>query len=247
MLIFSLELTGNLQLKVLLALADSHSSNQKINSTLAKLLEVDSELAATEADLLSQLESIQGKRRSLLTVVNMFATADTSSAAPIELPAPPPPAAETNSQLEPVSSNSRAPSLEISKATTTDSVQTEALPANQSNQTKKKASSPTRKVTQKANATRRGSGWQDYVREEFSQSSLPEAVYVVLKRSSDQVFEIPALMNNIFVDSLPTEVAGKARRQVTNILSEGARKNKRHRGQLGQYSMSKAAAKANSI
>ena len=230
---------------------DSHSSNQKINSTLAKLLEVDSELAVIETVLLSQLESIQEKRRSLLAVCRMFATADEVSAAPIELPAPP--LTETNGQLEPVSENLVDSSLEISKATTTDSIQTEAFPANQSNLTEKKASSPTSKnkntlkVKQKANATRRGSGWQDYMRDEFSHTSLPEAVYSVLQRSSDQVFEIPALMNNIFMDSLPTEVASKARRQVTNILSEGARKNKWYRGQLGQYSISRAVAKANSV
>ncbi len=226
---------------------DSHSSNQTSNSTLAKLLEVDSELAVAEAELLSQLESIQEKRRSLLTVVNMFATADTSSAAAIKSPAPPPPA-ETNGQLEPVSENLVDSSLEISKATTTDSIQPEAFPANQSNKTEKKASSSTsknkatKKVAQKVNATRRGSGWHDYLREEFSHSSLPEAVYSVLQRSSDQVFEIPAVVNAIFVDGLPTEVESKARRQVTNILSEGARKNKWHRGQLGQYSISRAGA-----
>ena len=231
---------------------DSHSSKHKINSTLALLLEVDSELAANEADLLSQLESVQEKRKSLLTVCRMFATADTSSVAPIESPAPPPPV-ETNGQLEPVSSNSSASSLEISLASTTDSVQTEAVPATQSNLTEKKASSPTsknkatKKEKQKANATKRGSGWHDYLREEFSHTSLPEAVYSVLQRSSDQVFEIPAVVNAIFVDSLPTEVESKARRQVTNILSEGARKNKWHRGQLGQYSMSRAVAKASAV
>ena len=79
------------------------------------------------------------------------------------------------------------------------------------------------------------------MREEFSLSSLPEAVYSVLQRSFDQVFEIPALMNTIFVDSLPTEIASKVRRQITNILSEGARKNKWYRDQLGRYSMSRAA------
>ncbi len=231
---------------------NSHSSNQTSNSTLAKLLEVDSELAVTEAELLSQLESVQEKRRSLLTVVNMFATADTSSATPIESPAPPPPA-ETNGQLESVSDNSSAPSLEISKATTTDSVQTEAVPAIASSLAKKKASSPTsknkttKKVTQKANATRRGSGWHDYLREEFSHTSLPEAVYSVLQREVDKVFEIPALVNAIFVDQLPKELESKVRRQVTNILSEGARKNKWHRGQLGQYSISRAVAKASSV
>lgn len=232
-------------------MSDSHGSNQTAHSTLAKLLEVDSELAATEAELLSQLESVQEKRRSLLTVISMFATADTSSAAPIESPAPPPPA-ETNGQLEPVSDFSSASSLEIAKASTTDSVQTEAVPANQSNRTEKKASSPTSKnkntlkEKQKANATRRGSGWQDYMRDEFSHTSLPEAVYSVLQRSSDQLFEIPAIVNAIFVDEITKELESKVRRQITNILSEGARKNKWHRGKLGQYSISRAAAKASS-
>ena len=231
---------------------NSQSFNQTAHSTLAKLLEVDSELAVAEAELLFQLESVQEKRWSLKTVISMFATADEVSAAPIESPVPPPPAAETNGQLEPVSENLVDSSLEISRATTTDSVQTEAVPANQSNRTEKKASSPTSKnknilkEKQKASATRRGSGWQDYLREEFSHTSLPEAVYSVLQRSSDQVFEIPALMNTIFVDSLPTEIASKVRRQITNILSEGARKNKWYRGKLGQYSISRAAAKASS-
>ena len=105
---------------------NSQSFNQTAHSTLALLLEVDSELAATEADLLSQLESVQEKRRSLLTLISMFATADTSSAAPIESPAPPPPV-ETNGQLEPVSENLVDSSLKISRATTTDSVQTALL------------------------------------------------------------------------------------------------------------------------
>ena len=116
---------------------NSHISNQTSNSTLALLLEVDSELAVAEAELLSQLESVQEKRRSLKTVVNMFTTAGKSSAAPIESPAPAPPAAETNGQLEPVSSNSSSLSLEIALAITTASVQTEAVPANQSNRTEK--------------------------------------------------------------------------------------------------------------
>lgn len=231
---------------------DSHGSNQKINSTLALLLEVDSELAANEAELLSQLESVQEKRRSLLTVVNMFATADKVSAAPIESSAPLPPAETTNGQLEPVSSNSRAPSLEISEATTDSVVDTVALPKPQSNEAKEKASSPARQnnntqVKRPIKVARKGSGWQDYMRDEFSQSSLPEAVYTVLQRSSNQVFETSALVNAIFVDELTKDLEVKVRRQVTNILSEGVRKNKWYRGQLGQYSMSKAAAKANSV
>ncbi len=203
---------------------DSHSLNQTAHSTLAKLLEVDSELAATEAELLSRLESIQEKRRSLSTVCRMFATADTSSAAPIESLAPPPPA-ETNGQLERVSDFSSAPSLKISEATTSAVVDTVALPKPQSNEAKKNASTPARQnkntqVKRPTKVARKGSGWQDYMLEEFSLTSLPEAVYAVLQREVDKVFEISALVNAIFVDELPLELESKVRRQVTNILSE---------------------------
>ena len=226
------------------------SFNQTSNSTLAKLLEVDSELAATEAELLSRLEHIQEKRTSLKTLISMFATANEVSAATIESPAPPPPA-ETNSQLERVSENSVAPSLEISQATTSAVVDTVVLPNPQPNEGKKKASSPVRgnkntQVKRPTKVARKSSGWQGYMLDEFSNSSLPEAVYAVLQREVDKVFEISALVNAIFVDELPLELESKVRRQVTNILSEGARKNKWYRGQLGQYSISRAAAKTTS-
>ena len=74
---------------------------------------------------------------------------------------------------------------------------------------------------------------------------MPEAVYAVLQHQADAVLEIPAIMNAIFADKLPQEVGNKARRQVTNILSNGALKNKWYRGQPGQYSISKVAAKTN--
>ena len=44
--------------------------------TVAKLLEVDSDLADQEALLLAQLESIGEKRRSLKTVIDLFGDAD---------------------------------------------------------------------------------------------------------------------------------------------------------------------------
>ena len=80
------------------------------------------------------------------------------------------------------------------------------------------------------------------MREEFSGNSLPEAVHTVLQRGAERVFEIPAIVKAIFVEQLPMDVGSKARRQVTNILSEGARKNKWYRGQIGYYSVSRTAA-----
>lgn len=230
---------------------DSQDFDQTSNSTVVKLLEVDSELAVIEAQLLSQLESIQEKRRSLQTVINLFTKADTLATAPIEEPAQKL-SAETDGEPEPVGSDSTPPSLETPRATATASLENEAARDTSSNRAKKTDSSPTsrNKTTQFKHAAKvapKASGWQQYVREEYSNTSLSEAVSLVLQHQADQVFEIPAVVNTIFVDEIPREVESKVRRQVTNILSDGARKNKWYRGQLGQYSMSRAAAQANSV
>ena len=199
----------------------NQSSNQTSNSTLAKLLEVDSELAATEAQLLSQLESVQEKRRSLKTVLGMFSQADRRATISIESPVQILPA-ETGAELEGVGSD-LAPPLETSSApATADSA---------SNGAKKRVSSSTsrnktKKLTPPPQPSKRGSGWQQYIREEYSNTSLPEAVYAVLQHQADAVLKIPAIMNAIFTDELPQGVGNKARRQVTNILSNGALKNK---------------------
>ena len=222
--------------------------DQSSNSTLTKLLEVDSELAVQEAELFSQLESVQEKRKSLKTVISMFTKVDRAATAPVETSKVDRAATvtvETGKEIEEPVGLAALP-LETSAATATAESETEAVTDTQSKVAKKTLSSPTRtnkntkfRQTKSAN---KASGWQDYVREEFSGNSLPEAVHTVLQRGAEQVFEIPAIVNAIFVEHLPMDVGSKARRQVTNILSEGARKNKWYRGQIGYYSISRAAA-----
>jgi len=141
------------------------------------------------------------------------------------------------------------PPLETSKASATAESETEAAPDTKSTATKKMTPSLTKgdkttKFTRKAKTAKTALGWQQYVREEFNKTSLPEAVYAVLQHHADRVFEIPAIVNAVFRDELPKEFRSKVRRQVTNILSEGVRKNKWYRGQPGYYSMSRAAAEA---
>ncbi len=226
---------------------NSQDFDQTANSTLAKLLEVDAQLTVQEAELLSQLESVQEKRRSLKTVISLFTKTDTATT-PVEEPAQTL-SAESGRELEPVDEDLTVLPLETSKAITAVKSQANASSDTESKEAQKTAPSPTSrnkttKSTHQAKATKKGLGWQQYVREEFSHTSLSEAVSVVLQRQADKVFEIPAIVNTIFVDELPKEVGNKARRQVTNILSEGARKNKWYRGQLGYYSMSRAAAQA---
>ena len=226
---------------------DTQRFDQTSDSTLAKLLEVDSELAVQEADLLSQLADVQEKRRSLKTVVSLFTTADTPATAALEQPAQTLPA-ETGRESETVDFDLAGPTLETSRVTIATKLQTEADPEPQSHRANQKSASSTngnktKRVTRPIKVAKNASGWQQYLRAEFSQISLPSAVFLVLQREAEQVFDIPAVMKTIFEDELPAEAESKARRQVTNILSNGARKNKWYRGHLGYYSMSKAAAK----
>lgn len=223
---------------------DSQGFDQISNSTLTKLLEVDSELAGQEGELLSQLESVQEKRKSLKTVISLFTT-DTPSAAPIKEAAQTPP-----DEAEPAGEDLLALPLE-SRTTATVEPQARSVPDTESNGVKKKVPSSNRrnettKFTHPPKASKKASQWQQYVREEFRTTSLPEAVALVLRRQADAVLEIPTIVNAICVDEIPKDVKSKARRQVTNILSNGARKNKWYRGQLGYYSMSRAAAQASS-
>ena len=229
---------------------DFQDSDQTSNSTLTKLLEVDSELAIQEGELLSELKSVQEKRRSLKIVLSLFSEADTQKTVPIEEPVQTD-VAEIGNEVEPVDSDLASPALETSPEIATAQAETEAASDTESNGAKTTVSYPNRrnkttKFTRPLKVTKKASGWQQYVRDEFRNASLSDAVSLVLQRQFDQVFAIPAIVNSIFVDELPQEVGNKARRQVTNILSEGARKNKWYRGQLGYYSMSRAAAEANS-
>ena len=224
---------------------NSQDFDQTDNSTLAKLLEVDSQLTVQEAELLSQLESVQEKRRSLKTVISLFTKTDTATTPVAEQ-------AQTSSaeslRVKPVDEDLTVLPLENSNATTAAKSQAQASPDAKSKEAQTTAPATSRNKTTKpthpAKVSRKGLGWQQYVREEFSHTSLSEAVSLVLQHQADKVFEIPAIVNTIFMDELPKEVGNKARRQVTNILSEGARKNKWYRGQLGYYSMSRAAAQA---
>lgn len=178
----------------------------------------------------------------------MFPRAETKATTPVKLPKQVLPA-ETGAELERVGSD-LVPPLEVSNASATADSAPKAAPNTQSNAAKKKVSTSssrnkTKKLMPPPQPSKRGSGWQQYIREEYSNTSLPEAVYAVLQHQADAVLEIAAVVRTIFTDKLPQEVGNKARRQVTNILSNGALKNKWYRGQPGHYSMSKAAAKTN--
>ncbi len=67
-----------------------------------------------------------------------------------------------------------------------------------------------------------------------------------MQQHSEQVLEITAILDAIFVEEIPKEVRRKARERVSNVLSVGAKKGKWYPGLAGRYSSLKAAVEDDS-
>jgi hypothetical protein len=114
-----------------------------------------------------------------------------------------------------------APASKTGKKTTTSS-------------SKKKST----KKPQPSKAVKQAPGWQQYLREDFRNSSLPQAISSVIHSQPERNWEIPAVVDAIFIEEIPVEVKKKVRLQITNLLAQGARENKWYRGQQGSYTLS---------
>ncbi len=223
-------------------------NSQSSNPTISKLLEADADLAAQEVELSAQLQSIQEKRYSLKTVIDMFAPGDTAIT-PVTTSVEPPEAVAT--EQEESTSLTQSPveavtGLELNGANT-DTAEASApeAPTPQKQKPKKNPSSTSSKQGKKSAPTKQQTKapdtWQQYVKDEFSDTSLAELVAQVMQQHSKQVLEITTIIDAIFTNNIPKDVRSTARERVSNVLSVGAKSGKWYRGQLGKYSISKAA------
>lgn len=214
-------------------------NSQPDNPTVAKLLEADTDLAAQEAELNAQIQSIGEKRQSLKTVIDMFAPVHTA-ATPIATSAPTPVDAE-----RPQVTNEDVITPESNGAIADVTAETPAASTPPKRQAKKNSSSASSQQSKKSVPIKKSSKgadtWQQYVKDEFYGATLSEAVAEVMQQHSKQVLEIAAIIDTIFTKEIPKEVRSTARERVSNVLSVGAKSGKWFRGQLGKYSMSKAA------
>ncbi len=222
----------------------SQAVNQTSDPTIAaKLLEVDAALASQETDLTAQLQSLQEKRNSLKSVINMFGSAEPVTSVTSPVPTLP---SETNGKLEQAATQEEAtPEVSASQASAAADSKTQAAPKKSKQKTQKAPATSSRKQTAKptraTKAAKKVEGWQEYLRDDFSDIPLPNAVSIVLQEQSEEVLGIAEVVDGIFVEEIPQQVRIKARDRVSNILSEGVRKNKWYRGQEGKYTMSSAA------
>ena len=211
-------------------------NSQSSNSIVTKLLEADADLSAQEIELNTQIESIQDKRHSLKTVIDMFAPANI----PVAAPATTPVAAE---QPQPTVPEVTLP--ESNGALADNTAEAPVTPITGQRQGKKNLAPISNKQSKKSTSTKEPSkntsDWQQYVKEDFGNATLSEAVAEVMQQHSKQVLEITAIIDAIFTNNIPKEVRSTARERVSNVLSVGAKSGKWYRGKLGKYSMSQAA------
>ena len=198
---------------------------------VAQLLEIDTDLAAQEAELTLQLQSIQEKRHSLKNVISLFPPVDNAIPTPVATPV-----------VEDVADITEAATPELDKVTADT---TEAATQPPKRQVKRNLSTnsdkPSKKSAPAQETVKEEAIWQQYLRDEFTKDSLPVAVLEVMQQQPEQVLEITAILDAIFVAETPKDVRSTARERVSNVLSVGAKKGKWYRGKLGKYSMSKAA------
>ncbi|HHP7244505.1 MAG TPA: hypothetical protein ACFE0H_07450 [Elainellaceae cyanobacterium] len=210
----------------------------------SKLLDVDSELASREAMLAAQLEAVQEKRKSLQTVIHMFAAPGESLPSSISLEALTSNngfSAESPAET-PAPSDEKAPDKPKSQKTKQNKTipqRSESKSNRQSTKTPKASSKPQSKSTSK-----KSTDWQPYVRKEFRDRSLPQAVLTVLEEYPNDVVEVPSIIDTIFVDDIPKQARLSARDRLSNVLSVGLKNRKWYRGKTGHYSVSKDAAAA---
>ena len=208
-------------------------NSQASDPTVAKLLEVDADLAAQEVELTLQLQSIQEKRHSLKNVISLFPLVDTATPTTVATPTP---------VVDDVADITEAATPELDEVTTDT---TEAAPQPSKRQGKRNLSTnsdkPSKKSAPVQETVKEEAIWQQYLRDEFTKDSLSVAVFDVMQQQPEQVLEITAILNTIFVAETPKDVRCTARARVSNVLSVGTKKGKWYRGKLGKYSMSKAS------
>ncbi len=236
---------------------NSASLSPSPDSVSSKLLEVDSDLATQEGHLAAQLEALQEKRKSLQTVIHMFSSdnglALSASAADLangfisaSLPTTAPSFAdevESADDADEMSSKSKA----TRKPKAAKDSASEKGMASSRKLGRKLGRQPRETSSATSKSSKKSVDWQPYVRQEFRDRSLPQAVLAVLEQHPGETVEVPNIISTIFVDDIPKQARLSARDRLSNVLSVGLRTQKWYRGRTGHYSVSREAARASMV
>jgi hypothetical protein len=214
------------------------SSNPANHSdpTLSKLLDIDSDLEAQAAQIEAQLSVVQEKRKSLQSVINIFSSSSSATLTPDIA------AIATDISPEINSAPVKTPSAESQSSNGAASGKSSAKQPRKTRSATKSKTPPARS----GKTSSRGNDLQDYMQSAYKDASLPQAVLQVLEQEPDEVWRIPEIIDSIFVDEIPKNMRSKASTRIATVLSNGLKENKWYRGKTGHYSLSQAAARADS-
>jgi hypothetical protein len=84
----------------------------------------------------------------------------------------------------------------------------------------------------------RAASWQKYTRPGVKETSIPEAVRLVLETQPDKSFKIAEVMDALFNETMPKSQHLKARNRISNVLSGGVRSGEWFKGDRGTYRLS---------
>lgn len=188
-------------------------------TVLPQLQEISEDLLAQEESLTAQLAEVQEKLRGVRAILPLFS--------------------EVSSDAEGSDDDfDDEPELETKIA----------APAEESSSTKaekkadKKAKSSGSKASGSKTASKKKDGraasWQKYTRPGVKETSIPEAVRLVLETQPDKSFKIAEVMDALFNDSMPKSQHLKARNRISNVLSGGVRSGEWYKGDRGTYRLS---------
>jgi hypothetical protein len=208
-------------------------------TVLPQLQEISDDLLAQEKALTAQLAEVQEKLRGVRAILPLFGEISSGLGQSDEEPD------DEDDFYDEAPVVSRKPSAaRASKATKAKSGKAAASKTAVKAEKKPKAAvekSADKSAGAKAAAKKkdgRAASWQKYTRPGVKETSIPEAVRLVLETQPDKSFKIAEVMDALFNETMPKSQHLKARNRISNVLSGGVRNGEWFKGDRGTYRLS---------
>ncbi len=208
-----------------------------VKAALPQLKEIESVLAAQETTMTQELGAIQEKLKGIRIVMSMFdgssesiPTLDTSILNGV--------GSLSSAAAGTAASSSLADSEDSSDPEESEESDDRDDSATTKTAVKKGAAKSDSKQRKKVKKDGRAATWQKYTRTGVKQTSIPEAVRLVLETQPNKSFKIIEIMEALFEEGMPKAQYLKARNRISNVLSGGVRDGEWHRGERSSYRLS---------
>jgi hypothetical protein len=212
-------------------------------TVLPQLQEISDDLLAQEKALTAQLAEVQEKLRGVRAILPLFGEVSSGLGQSDEAP---------DDESDEDDFYDEAPVVSRKPSTAKASKVTKAKSGGRATATKtavkaeKKPKAAVEKSADKSAGAKvaakkkdgRAASWQKYTRPGVKETSIPEAVRLVLETQPDKSFKIAEVMDALFNETMPKSQHLKARNRISNVLSGGVRNGEWFKGDRGTYRLS---------